>query len=103
MEDNNPSQVFKAFTVALDTSNTYVLSDGYTIYVALSGIVTLPLLPSTGVTGFHIYVNDVIVSVKSATVLNPIGTEVEQSTIKLKTYVKIFINLLHISFLYTSL
>ena len=89
MEDNNPSQDFKAFTVALDTSNTYVLSDGYTIYVALSGIVTLPLLPSTGVTGFHIYVNDVIVSVKSATVLNPIGTEVEQSTIKLKTYVKI--------------
>jgi molybdopterin converting factor small subunit len=58
MEDNNPSQDFKAFTVTLDTSNTYVLSDGYTIYVALSGIVTLPLLPSTGVTGFNIYVND---------------------------------------------
>jgi hypothetical protein len=53
MEDNNTSQDFKAFTVTLDTANTYVLSDGYTIYVALSGVVTLPLLPSTGITGFH--------------------------------------------------
>lgn len=89
MEETNSSQDFKALTVALDTSNTYVLSDGYTIYVALSGIVTLPLLPSTGITGFHIYVNEVIVSVKSATVLNPTGSEVEQATVKLKTYVKI--------------
>ena len=89
MEETNSSQDFKALTVALDTSNTYVLSDGYTIYVALSGIVTLPLLPSTGITGFNIYVNEVIVSVKSATVLNPTGSEVEQATVKLKTYVKI--------------
>ena len=89
MDETNSSQDFKAFTVTLDTTNTYVLSDGYTIYVALSGIVTLPLLPSTGITGFHIYVNDVIVSVKSATVLNSTGSEVEQSTVKLKTYVKI--------------
>jgi len=89
MEDNNSSQDFKAFTVTLDTANTYVLSDGYTIYVALSGVVTLPLLPSTGITGFRIYVNDVIVSVKSASVLNPTGSEVEQSTVRLKTYVKI--------------
>ena len=89
MDETNSSQDFKAFTVTLDTTNTYVLSDGYTIYVALSGIVTLPLLPSTGITGFHIYVNDVIVSVKSATVLNPTGSSVEQATVKLKTYVKI--------------
>ena len=54
MEEN----LFNAFTVTF-SSSSYVASDGYTIYVTLSGVLSLPLLPAVEIEGFYIFVNDI--------------------------------------------
>ena len=87
-EENQPIDV-TAFTVSVDSSNSYVAQDGYTIYVALSGVTSLPLQPATSITGFHVYINDVLASVKSASVVSIDGSEVQQASVKIKIFVKV--------------
>ena len=84
MEEN----LFNALSVSF-SSSSYVASDGYTIYVILSGVTSLPLLPSTSINGFYVYVNGIAASVRTAYVQNPSGTSTQKSTVVLKTYVKI--------------
>ena len=84
MEEN----LFNAFTITF-SSSSYIASDGYTIYVTLSGVTSLPLLPSTGVDGFSVFVNGIPISVRTAYVQNPSGSSVQKSTVILKTYVRI--------------
>jgi hypothetical protein len=86
MEEN----LFNAFTVsATFSSSSYIASDGYNVYVTLSGVSSLPLLPSTVINGFYLTVNDIPISIKSASVQNPSGSSTQKSTVVLKTYVKI--------------
>lgn len=84
MEEN----LFNAFTVTF-SSSSYVASDGYTIYVTLSGVLSLPLLPAVEIEGFYIFVNDIPISVKSAYIQNSSGSSTQKSTVVLKTYVRI--------------
>ena len=84
MEEN----LFNALTVTF-SSSSYIASDGYTIYVTLSGVTSLPLLPSTGVDGLLVFVNGIPISVRIAYVENPSGSSVQKSTVILKTYVRI--------------
>ena len=84
MEEN----LFNAFTITF-SSSSYIASDGYTIYVTLSGVTSLPLLPSTAIDGFLVFVNGIPISVRTAYVENPSGSSVQKSTIILKTYVRI--------------
>jgi|694.fasta_scaffold10873_2 hypothetical protein len=84
MEEN----LFNAFTITF-SSSSYIASDGYTIYVTLSGVTSLPLLPSTGVDGFSVFVNGIPISVRTAYVQNPSGSSLQKSTVILKTYVRI--------------
>lgn len=84
MEEN----LFNALTVSI-SSSSYVASDGYTVYVILSGVASLPLLPNVNITGFSIFVNGVFISIKSAYVQNASGTSTQKSTVILKTYVRI--------------
>ena len=84
MEEN----LFNALTVTF-SSSSYIASDGYTIYVTLSGVASLPLLPSTGISGFSVFVNGIPISVRIAYVQNPSGSSLQKSTVILKTYVKI--------------
>ncbi len=84
MEEN----LFNALSVSF-SSSSYVASDGYTIYVILSGVTSLPLLPSTSINGFYVYVNGIAASVRTAYVQNSSGTATQKSTVVLKTYVKI--------------
>jgi len=93
-EENQPIDV-TAFSVSVDSSNSYVAQDGYTIYVALSGVTSLPLqLPAhddnlDDVNGFYVYINGVLATVKTATIASQDGSSVLQSTIILKIFVKI--------------
>jgi hypothetical protein len=86
MEEN----LFNALTVsATFSSSSYIASDGYNVYVTLSGVSSLPLLPSTAIDGFYLTVNGIPISIKSASVQNPSGSSTQKSTVVLKTYVKI--------------
>ena len=86
MEEN----LFNALTVsATFSSSSYVASDGYTIYAELSGVSSLPLLPSTGISGFYIYANGTFLTPRIQYVLNPSGSATQKSTVVIKTYVKI--------------
>ena len=84
MEEN----LFNALTVTF-SSNSYIATDGYTIYAILSGVTSLPLLPSVEIDGFYVFVNGIQISVKTAYVENPSGSATQKSTVVLKTYVKI--------------
>jgi len=84
MEEN----LFNAFTITF-SSSSYIASDGYTIYVTLSGVTSLPLLPSTAIDGLLVFVNGIPISVRTAYVENPSGSSVQKSTVILKTYVRI--------------
>ncbi len=84
MEEN----LFNALTVTF-SSSSFVASDGYTVHAILSGVSSLPLLPSTGILGFYVFLNDIPISVRTAYVENPSGSATQKSTVILKTYVKI--------------
>ena len=84
MEEN----LFNALTVAF-SSSSYVASDGYTIHAILSGVTSLPLLPSTNIGGFYAFVNGIPITVRTAYVENSSGSATQKSTVVLKTYVKI--------------
>lgn len=84
MEEN----LFNALTVTF-SSSSYVASDGYTIHAILSGVTSLPLLPSVEIDGFYVFLNDIPISVKTAYVENPSGSATQKATVILKTYVKI--------------
>ena len=86
MEEN----LFNALTVsATFSSSSYIASDGYNVYVTLSGVSSLPLLPSTSIDGFYLTVNGIPISIKNASVQNPSGSSTQKSTVVLKTSVKI--------------
>ena len=86
MEEN----LFNALTVtATFSSDSYVASDGYTVYVTLSGVTSLPLLPSSSITGFSLFLNGIPISARLVNVQNPSGSATQKSTIVIKTYVKI--------------
>ena len=84
MEEN----LFNALTVTF-SSSSYVASDGYTVYAILSGVTSLPLLPSTNIGGFYVFVNGIPITVRTAYVENSSGSATQKSTVILKTYVKI--------------
>ena len=86
MEEN----LFNALSIAI-SSDSYIASDGYTIYVTLSGVTSLPLLTSDpyGTTEFYLYLNGSAILYKPGKVQNPSGDAVQKSTIVLKTYVRI--------------
>lgn len=84
MEEN----LFNALTVTF-SSDSYIASDGYTVYVTLSGVTSLPLLPSTSVSGFALFINGIPITTKTAYVQNPSGSSAQKSTVVIKTYVKI--------------
>ena len=84
MEEN----LFNALTVTF-SSDSYIASDGYTVYVTLSGVTSLPLLPSTSVSGFALFINGIPITTKTAYVQNPSGSSAQKSTVVVKTYVKI--------------
>ena len=85
MEEN----LFNALSVAI-SSDSYIASDGYTIYVILSGVTSLPLLTDEyGSVGFYLYLNESAILYKPGKVQNVSGSSVEKSTIILKTYVRI--------------
>ncbi len=85
MEEN----LFNALTGATISSDSYIASDGYTVYVILSGVVSLPLLPATGINGFYLYLNGAKITTKSGYIQNSSGSATQKSTVILKTFVKI--------------
>jgi hypothetical protein len=85
MEEN----LFNALTAATISSDSYIASDGYTVYVILSGVVSLPLLPATGINGFYLYLNGARITTKPGYIQNSSGSATQKATVILKTYVKI--------------
>ena len=69
MEEN----LFNALTAATISSDSYIASDGYTVYVILSGVVSLPLLPATGINGFYLYLNGARITTKPGYIQNSSG------------------------------
>ena len=84
MEEN----LFNALTVTF-SSDSNIASDGYTVYVTLSGVTSLPLLPSSSITGFTLFINGVPVTSRLVYVQNPSGSSAQKSTVVIKTFVKI--------------
>lgn len=86
MEEN----LFNALSVAI-SSDSYIASDGYTIYVTLSGVTSLPLLIDNeyGTSEFYVFLNGSVITYKPGKVQNPAGDSIQKSTIVLKTFVKI--------------
>ncbi len=84
MEEN----LFNALTVTF-SSSSFIATDGYTIHAILSGVSSLPLLPSTDINGFYVYVNGIQITVRTAYVENPSGSSTQKATVVLKTYVRI--------------
>jgi len=85
MEEN----LFNALTAATISSDSYIASDGYTVYVILSGVASLPLLPATGINGFYLYLNGARITTKPGYIQNSSGSATQKATVILKTYVKI--------------
>ena len=80
--------LFNALTVTF-SSSSYVASDGYTVHAILSVVTSLPLLPSTNISGFSVFVNGIPITPRTAYVENPSGSSTQKSTVIIKTFVKI--------------